>query len=448
MRRNLIVYFLIISFAMAYAQEHEYTLGKAINRAMHTNRDLKIASLEKKRADEKYWEALSTALPQINGQMNVTQNFKLPFFYLSFPDSTGKLVSQKINVGYKWQYSALVNLQQPIYTFGRVGSALNIADYYEEATDNDYITARDGVIEATYLAYTTVHLAAIKIRVSKFNYDIAQSNYELVKHRYEAGLSSEFELLQAKVNMDNILPDVIQSKGEYERSINSLKVVLNIPMDFDIKISDSLTLLVEDIPYDKSDMWERSDFKAEEWRLKMYSKNRQIMFSYHLPEIDANMQYQFTGANDNFARNEKIEGETLNLSVGMQIPLFSGFRTDAQYQQSVIDFNQAQYRLAKKKDDMESIYENAKIKMDESQKRLIATRGSRESARRALEIARVQKAAGGITELDLQASQLAYQTSERNYYLSVFDYNVAYIALLKSVGKLGQLFELQTSNGE
>lgn len=443
MKLKLLSIFFLISVVPLFAQENIFTLEKAIIRAMDQNRDIKIARLEKDRAKEKYWEALSTALPQIDGQLSIMNNLLLPFFYLSFPDSSGKSVSQKIDVGYNWQYGALLTLNQPIYTFGRVTAAVKIADYYEEATDFDYITARDQVIETTYLAYTAVHLASIKVRVNSFNYDLAKQNFELVEHRFKAGLANEFELLQSKVNMDNLAPDVILAQGEYERALNNLKMVLVIPVDQKIELSDTLKLLSETVMHVKEDIWKRPDYQAELWRLKMYDKNTSITYSDHLPSIGANMQYQFSGANVEFGRNADIEGQTLYLSVGMNIPLFTGFRTQSIHQQSVIDYNQANYRLAKMKDEMENLYENAQIKLEESKRRLVASQSSRKSALKALQIAQVQKATGGITELDFQASQFAYEKSERNYYLSVYDYNLSYLAILKSVGKLDQLFDLQ-----
>ena len=437
MLRLFIIFIAFLTLAIGFSQEvHEFTLEKAIKRAMETNRDLQIAQLEKDRAGEKYWEALSTALPQIDGNLSLTHNYLLPFFYLPGADSS----LRKITVGFPWQYSGALQLQQTLYNFGRVGAAIKIADFYEEATDNDYITSRDNVIEETYLAYNLVHLASIKIRVNSFNYEIATQNYELVKHRFDAGLVSEFELLQAKVNMENLAPDVIESESEYERAINNLKVVLFLPMKEELVLSDSLFILPERVSVMKDDMWKRTDYVAEQWRLQMYGKNRTIEYSYHLPSLDALLQYQYVGANLDLSRNKSSEGATFNLGVTMSIPIFTGFRTQAKYEQAVIDYNQADLRLAKMKDTMEMEYENSLLRLEAARKRLVASGTSRESAMKALDIARTQKRVGSITELDFQASQYAYETSEKNYYSSVFDFNKAYIDLLKSTGKLGQLF--------
>jgi outer membrane protein TolC len=292
-----------------------------------------------------------------------------------------------------------------------------------------------------------VHLAKIKLRVVSFSYNVAKKNYELVKHRYDSGLVSEFELLQAKVNMENFAPQVIEAESELERATNNLKVMLTMPLETALVFTDSLRVLDESVAFEEKDIWKRYDYLADQWRLKMYEKNQTIEYSYHLPYIDAALQYKYSGANNEFARNKKLEGETMNVGVTMSIPIFSGFRTQARYEQAVIDYHQATLRLAQKSDRMKMEYKNAKLRLEAARKRLIASKTSRESARKALEIASARKRVGSITELDFQNIQIQLETSERNYYRAIYDFNKAYIDLLKSVGKLDKLFSIN-DNGE
>jgi outer membrane protein len=438
--RSLLVFLALLTTAPA--QSYTFTLEKALQRALETNRQLKIARYERDRADARYNEAFSAALPQINAGASLTRNMIVPFFFLEFPDSNGIVQPQKINTGFSWQYGAAVTVDQLLYSFGKVGAALTIADYYDEATNEDFITARDNVIDQTYRVYNAVHLAKIAIRVNTFNYDLAKSNFELVEARYQAGLASEFELLQARVNMENLAPEVILARGEYERSLNDLKVVLNLPLQSEIIIADTLRILSETVNHDASEIFERSDYKAEAWRLEMFNENRSVTFADYLPVLTAQGQYQYSGASNSFERNLDLEGESAYVGVNLTVPIFRGLRTSAIYEQSVIDYFQAKLRLEQLRDELSAGYENASIRLEEARQRLVASASSRQSALKALAIAQVQRRSGAITELDFQASQLAYETSERNYYLAVVDFNLAYIELLKSVGKLNRLFDI------
>jgi outer membrane protein TolC len=418
------------------------TLQEAMNMAVENNRDLKIAQLEKDRANERYWEALSGALPQLNFNSALQHNYKIGKFPLPavfFGGRDGDFVL--IDGGQKWDYSFNLSLDQPIYTFGKVGAALEIADHYEEATANDYMVARNGVLESTYRTYISALLLKEQLAILTADLDNANKNYAIASRQYELGLISQLDILQAKVAKETAVPERIAAESQLKQVLNQLKTQLNIPLAKDIDVADDMQQIRFDVFQSGNMVADRPEFQAEKWRLNMFDENQSIEFARRLPEINATALYRFSGSNNQFERDELLEYDAVSVAVNFSWTLFSGFRNSALYEQSVIDYQQAKLRLAMLEENFTTAYENAKLKAQEATDRLQAALTTRKTATQALDIALVQKENGAITEVAYNRSQVDYKRAHLAYLSAMFDYNNAQIDLAKSLGVLDKLFE-------
>ena len=79
MKRVIIILLLVSSFGSAWAQNETnvFSLDDCINYALQYNQDVETAELETYIAKAIVGETLSEGLPQINGNLDLTNNYKV-----------------------------------------------------------------------------------------------------------------------------------------------------------------------------------------------------------------------------------------------------------------------------------------------------------------------------------------------------------------------------------
>ena len=415
---------LIILLLAVHLFAESLDIEATLKRAKEQSKDLKLAKAELDLAQESINEAWSAALPNIFVDVNYTRNFKEQFFFINGDLPEGQ--SNKLSFTFKNVYSVSAKLEQTLYSFGKVGTALEIAYDFENFAELNYKYQRRQILSNTKTAFYSVLLMEQISQVTIESEESAKGNFDESKTKFESGVVSEYEMLQAEVRWRYSIPATIAAKKNYLRALNNLKSILNMPLKEELNLTGSLgDLAAMPTKADPADvLGARLDYKAIQLEGQMREKNIDIEFANHLPTLTGDLSYSYSGQSDQF----KIENDFDNYVIGVKlnIPLFSGGFTSAQVQKAKIESFKTQTRIAQLKDKIEIDLDNVWLNLQEANERIAASGKNVSTAGRAFEIAETRWDNGLATQLELKDSRLFLDQAKVNWLTAQFDYLKAY----------------------
>lgn len=422
--KTIFMYLIIWGLAFSYAMELD--LAGAVQLAEKQNKEIQLALAEYRTADANVKEAWSQAFPRIDASFGYDRNFKQTYFYINTGDANGDLPN-RFSFSFNNQFRLNTTLSQTIYSFGKVGTALDIAYDYKYYIDNQFKYQKSLILVRVKKAFYQTILFEKIWKLSKESQESAYSNYENTKLRFESGSVSEFELLQAEVRWQNSIPETIEAEKNYLLALNNFKSLLNFPLNKKLVLRGNLEQIVE-MPERIADintvLEDRADYNASLWLLKMNQKNIKLQFANHYPSLLGNLTYSYNAQSDNF----RLENDNDNvvLGVSLNIPILSGGYTSAQVQKARIETDKLQTQISLQQDQIMIEVDNVYLRLQEALKRIQAAQKALESARRAFDIAEIRVLNGLATQLELKDSRIFLDQAQVNYYRATYDYLNAY----------------------
>lgn len=433
MRKTGLLICLMLIYFVSYGQEI-YTLDKVLQYAMAHSKELKIARNDYELSRALYLEALSNALPKISVDVNYNRNFLPSFFFVTITDSAGNKTSQKFQVSYDNEYSLNAVLNQPIYTFGKVSHAVKYGALYKQVQRFTLTARQQEIVTNLKKAFYRALLAEKVLQVSIDTEESARENFENIRMRYDAGSASELELLQAEVRWRNAIPATIEARKNRDLAINTLKSLMNMPLEESIRIAGELETIP---PYDstlavRSVIEKRPDYLALKSNREMQKEYQGLQFSMYLPTISGSLVYAYSARSNRFVLENDYDN--LILGINLHIPIFSGMNTTAKYQQAKINARQAQLQLEQFEDQMAIELNNILLRLKQARESILTARSGLEVARRAYEIAELRVQNGLATQLDLKDARVSLDQAQLNYYSSIYQYLEAYFDYQRATG--------------
>jgi outer membrane protein TolC len=429
----MIFYF---SNTFAFSDKNEkivLTLESSLEIAKGKNKDVLIANEDRKRAGAMVREAYSGALPQISMNSVYTRNILKPAFFLKFEDKT-----QKIEIGQDNSYQNMITFSQPIWLGGKVGTALKIAKAYDNSSEYGFTNTWNNIRAQVEKTFYSVLLAQEAKKISEMVLKNAQAHYENVNKRYAQGMSSEFDLLRAEVNVYNFKPQVIQTENNLKLSYNALKNILGLDIEQEIEIEGVFSYepigesVIEE--YNKKALDNRPDLKQLEYQTQMQELNVKIERANWYPNFFLTGGFQFQGMSDKFYLKKNQRAFSFSTGIQMQVSLFDGLRTQSRVLQAEADYQKLEYQKDKLLEGIKMEIKQSVLKMKESEQRVESQSKNVVQAEKAMKIAEVRYNSGIGTQLELFDSQIAYENAQMGYIYGIYDYLIAKTDWEKAVG--------------
>ncbi|GAB4331423.1 MAG: TolC family protein [Calditrichia bacterium] len=412
------------------------TLQEILDLAEKQNHEIKLARADLDYAGAQRQEAISNALPHVEVGVGYNRNFLENIFYFTVTDSAGRPVTQSFKASFRNEYRLNATLSQTIYSFGKIGSAIQVAGYYRHFTQHQFSSEWQRIITEVKKAFYRALLAQKVLEVSRESENSARENYLNFKTKYDAGAVSEFDLLQAEVRWENSIPDTMQAHKNYRLAINSLKSIIDFPLREELILEGNLEQfppLPEVMDMD-SIFSRRPDYNMLLWEKRMREKRVTMEFANHLPTLAGNLTYTYGAQSDRFALDN--DNDNIILGISLNIPIFSGGYTSAQVQKAKIDVKKVGTQIQMANDNIRIEIQNLILRMREAYQRIQAAQKSVNTARRAFEIAQTRVENGLATQLELKDSRVFLDRSLLNYYSAIYDYLESRFELERAQGKV------------
>lgn len=408
-------------------------LEEAVRRATAVNEDVLVARAEQARAAGIVKEVRSDALPQITADFGYTRNIQTPVIFFNTEEGV-----QQVQIGNDNDYSFGLTLRQTVFDFS-LGPARQAARLSRRASSELVEDARDEVALRTRERYYGVLLARELVRVQEQAMAQAEARLEQVRQFYRAGTASEFDLLTARVEVDNVRPDLIDARNQLALTRNRLKRTVGLPLDRPLELTDGFPTpadsLAAEEAYVEEALRSRSDLRGQAVRVQLQQENLTSRERSALPSLELTAGLSRRASSEDFVPPEEDFSQTVTAGLAFSVPLFDGRERAGQVQQAAAELNREEYRLRQLRENVRLEVQQSFQELRAARERVEATEATVERAERALEIAQTRFENGLSTQVELNDAELAVTRARTNQARALHDYAVAQARLLAATGR-------------
>lgn len=339
-----------------------------------------------------------------------------------------------------WQIA--LNVRQTLFSGGGVRAALNAQKALREAALLDLqATINDALFEVR-TRFFNVLLAREQIRVQESNVQLLGEQLTIARNRFEAGASSNFEVLRAEVALANAQPALIRARNYYRTAIDELRQSLgyhNPRAESIRKVPDFVgTLDITPVSYElETALTAARENRPELRRLARLEDAResgvQNAKSGYYPNLALVGGYQFrkSGFSNRFA--ESLDGWVVGLQSDWAV--FDGRATAGRVAQARSQLNQARLLTEESTLAIEVDVRRSLSSLQEAAELADAARKVVAQAEEALRLADARYGAGTVTQLDVLEARVALTESRLNQLQANYSYNVAIAGLRRALGE-------------
>ena len=465
--------------AQAAAARTQLSVQDALARALEQSEEVRLAQA---RVDEARAQARSTrsaALPQVNAQFGYTRTLRSVFQNVgggfTLPDSMRfdpdpslpledrvKYLEDKtpnaafgalgglfsgLPFGNEHTWVAGLSVSHPLFTGGRISSAISAAESAAEAARAALEEARAEVALEVKRAYYDALLASRSVDIVELSTELAREHLEQVRLRLSAGRASELEALRAEVELENLMPQLVQARNQRDVAMLNLKRLINLPADAEVELTTDLgartsagtDLVAISLPApDAAEdlLNRRAALRAAREQVAIYEEQVDIARSAYLPTVALTgnlMRQAFPAGSFGFPGGDDWRDDwTVGFSV--QLPLFQGFKRGADVAAAKAQVKQAELQLDQLREGLSLQYRQAKSELERAQAQVAAASRTAEQAERVYDLTELRYREGLATQLDVSNARLALQQARIN---QVQAYHAAYTALAQAERMLG-----------
>jgi len=279
-------------------------------------------------------EVRADALPQLDLTMSA-QRFRDPGLRNSpaFGDLPDFLPPEALGAYSFDDYTYSFRLEQPIYTFGRIGGALDAAREQLRAVNEEVRSVESVIARDTAIAYYDLLLATERLAVLDSERVSRERQLARVKDRLALEDATRLDVLNSEVALANLRPQILGAQNGVAVSQARLNEILSRPIDAPLKLLDSLRLpdplpVVPDytVLLDQASRT-RPELLRFEYGRRVLEAGQRVTRADTLPEISAAGNIGVSS----FDVNNLGDASYRNWNVGVFIKwkLFDGFRTSS-----------------------------------------------------------------------------------------------------------------------
>jgi outer membrane protein len=395
------------------------TLQQCIQTALKYNPQIRVSEGGVESAQSNLKLTRSALFPQVSGTAGITRN------------GGTFLLGNIVRNGSYDSYTAGLQAQQLIFDFGKTYSRLSAFSDLVRANGQDLRATREDVIVNTYVAYYS-YLAAVRVRdVDTETVVQAEDHLHQAQAFYRAGTVPQYDVVNAEVTVANSNVNLIQADNNVKLARIQLENVVGQKLPVSFALKDNLDVTHVDIDMQtamETAVNNRPELLASQAQVEANKALLTSAWTANLPNISASGAYNWRG----LAPTPLYSG--WNIGVTLSLPIFEGFALDAG-----IDQAEANLKTAEASNDlvMQTLYLNVQqqeFALQEATQRIQASKKLVEQAEEALRLAVGEYNSGTGSALQTTDAQVALANARITYIQSLYDYNVSYAQLERSMG--------------
>jgi outer membrane protein TolC len=415
------------------------SLKDAVSLAFMNNKAIQIQQEELAIARAQIMGARSGMLPKANLNAGYTYNGAV----LKFPQALLKDqgIKKDVNIfgGYENSNSAGMSVTESVFDGGATNANIRQAKLGLKVQEETLRAVKLNVeFEAKRLYYGLL-LAYETARIAQDLFDQAQAHYLDAQAKFEQGTVSKFDVLQSKVQVTKVMPELVRARNAIDIIKAELKKLLGLKMDDDINTSGLLAYALVDINEDeflKEAYKSRPEMILRLLGIDMKKWGIETARASAMPQVNASFDYTYLS--NNVGQMFNYKHSNWNAGIVVTIPLFDGFSTVAKINEARHRYEQSILEKEDIRDQTAVDVRRACLDLKKANSIINSQKSGIEEAREALKISYISFDNGVGTNLDVLDAQVSLSQIEKNLAEAIYDYLMARAYLDKTLGRLNR----------
>ena len=422
MNKIIAVVFLIILTAVSYSQR-VLTLYDAINLAKQNNSDYLIAKMDKLKSEKLVSQVYrENLIPTLTLSSRYTRNFK---------KQTINIFGETFALGSDNSLVTSLDATQSLPFLGTpIMNGIRIAEYYEKIQDENVKRTEAQVKADVKRSFYAVVLLKEVIKLNEESIKNAQENQRVVEARYKAGVALEFDYIRAKVQLENLKPQLSQSENNLVLAKKNLKNVIGLKDEQEVDAAGN-------IAYDSTEVWGTMDDlirKISEENVAVRQLKLNKLINEELVDVDyANYLPKFYLFGQYLVQANEDDGRDLDLyrfnnavlaGIGLSWNL-NVFANSFKEDQSEIEVRKTDEQIVKTKELLKTQAESVLLRIEDAKNRIKVQQENVTTAERGYELASISYKNGVLNQIDVVAAELSLNQTKLSYLQAIYDYLVA-----------------------
>ena len=434
------------------------TLAEALDIAERKSETVGIAREELARAQGDRRRARSAYFPQLNGSASYQRTLQSQFSALDagtdtttgpvqtcneFVPQPGLTVEQRLDslesavscassadpfasfrnlpFGRENTYRFGLSFSQTLFSGGQVSGQTQAANAGVRSAAVGLTSAQAQLLLDVTGAYYDASLADRLLAIAQATLEQADTTLSQTQLARQVGNLSEFDLLRARVTRDNQRPVVIQRRADRDLAHYRLKQMLDVPLNQPLALTTELgdTAVVDSgrlaavvqNPGDTAGSTRAPVRQASE-AVEAQRGLLRVARGQRLPQVALTSQYAQLGYPGKVSPFGTDFVSDWTVSLGLQLPIFTGGRIGGDVAVARANVNQAELRLQQARELAEVDARNSMIQLEAAQAAWQASAGTVEQASRAYHIAELRYREGISTQTELLDSRIQLQQAQ------------------------------------
>lgn len=406
------------------------TLDQALEIGLANNRDIQKSREYFRLVDGRYVTERAAALPQItvNGAISRERDESQRAFIATSP----------VNVDRR---SAEVNLTQALFTWGQVGAAIRAAKVGLKTADDQLRLNRQATQRDVTAAFYDILLARALSALAAQNLEQKSRHLDEASRKQTAGVATDYDVLAARVAVENARPEVIRSGNQVQTTREQLRFLLAMETE-EVDASGTLETVIGPVPE-----YAQALAVAKERRPELNDLRHRLGIAEELviianagdkPRLDLKGGY---GWRQLEVSGTSSDGPAWNVGLYLTFPIFDGLRSRGKVAQAESDLRSQQLDEAKQVDAVALQTRNAVNAVHEAEEIVKALAGNVTQAERLLSMAEKGYELGVKIRLEVDDAELNLLQAKGNLARARRDYLVARVDLEWAMGVLGEGYQ-------
>jgi len=330
-----------------------------------------------------------------------------------------------------------VSVKQPLFTQGKVGTALRLASVEAEGSLAEIDRVQQDLALAVARAFYGLLWAERYQETVAETQRQKQKHAEMARERFRNGVATEVDVLRSEVAVANGAPDLLRAQNAIRQARALLNFYLVRPADYPTRIVGEFQEKAWEDPNLEDLMREAARRRPELLRLRIAERSAATQMD--LAKAESRMRVDFTADFGVMSRlpENLVDSRFLRWTTGLNftLPVFDGFRRSGLVWQATA--NQRAARLEREKSEQQ-IRLNLEQGLDElaaARETVTATRANLGQAEKVLAMTQDNYKYGAATTLDVADAQTALTVARTNLLRGLYDYSVARASLRWAVGR-------------
>ncbi|HON56276.1 MAG TPA: TolC family protein [bacterium] len=304
-------------------------------------------------------------------------------------------------------YNYAINLAQPLFTYGKISTAIKIAQDYYQLSESDYSkTIKDITLAAAEIMYS-IKMLEYRIKILQSTQKTFAEHFKITELRYKIGDAAQVDYLSARVNYEQIAPIITELENKISNLKNELKLLLNLELDIDLIVKEDI-IRDTSITIDKKNVIDSAlknndDLKKLKENYEITLLQKKIAENTLRPEL--NFIASYGGTSDDINNILKKDKENALIGVKLNFPIFDGFRSKNQVSQYSIKLQNLERTLKQYKDSIVKEATNIINDLEFYKKQIAANETLVSAAQEAFRIAQENYNAGAAVSLNVIESE-------------------------------------------